>query len=162
VAKSVGNRALSPPQTEAHLLQGETHTDHHGNAMVSAMPSLDFDSSRLDDALQSMTPEQLDALPFGVIGFDPQGHIVQYNDFEARAAHFPRQDVLGQHLFVELAPCLNNYLVAGRFDEALEQGALLDETLPYVLTFRMRPTRVRLRLIASSGHDIRYVLVDRG
>ena len=28
-------------------------------------------------------------------------------------ANFKQDEVLGQHVFVELAPCLNNYLVAG-------------------------------------------------
>jgi len=68
---------------------------------------------------------------------------------------------MGQHAFVELAPCLNNCLVAGRFEEAQDQAQALDETLPYVLSFRMRPTRVQMRLLSSPDQPLRFILVQR-
>ncbi len=51
---------------------------------------------------------------------------------------------------------LSNY-VAERMLEAP-----LDVTLPYVLTFRMRPTPVRLRLLRAAEAPRRWVLVARG
>ena len=122
----------------------------------------DFESPDLLPHLSDATDAQLDALPFGVIGFDAQGLVQRYNQYEAQAALFDAPAVIGQHVFVELAPCLNNYLVAGRYEEAAEQGHPLDETLPYVLTFRMRPTRVRMRLLWAPGQALRYILVQRG
>jgi hypothetical protein len=56
---------------------------------------------------------------------------------------------------------LNNYLVAGRFEDADAQGEALDEVMLYVLSFRMRPTRVSMRLIARPGAPLRFVLVQR-
>ena len=123
--------------------------------------TLRFDAADLLAGLRDASDAELDELPFGVIGFDGDGRIVRYNRFESREARFERSTVMGQHVFVELAPCLNNYLVAGRFDEAREAGEPLDATLPYVLTFRMRPTRVRMRLLSQAGDPVRYVLVDR-
>jgi photoactive yellow protein len=120
-----------------------------------------FDSPRLLDTLKGMPAEQLDELPFGVIGFDAQGVVQRYNAHEAMMANFEVASVLGQHVFVELAPCLNNYLVAGRFEEAQEQGQALDEILPYVLSFRMRPTRVQMRLLSSPDEALRFILVQR-
>jgi len=52
---------------------------------------------------------------------------------------------------------MNNFMVAQRFEDEPE----LDATLPYVLTLRMRPTRVRLRLLATSGTTRRYILIER-
>jgi hypothetical protein len=52
-------------------------------------------------------------------------------------------------------------MVAQRFEDAHADGTALDETIPYVLTLRMRPTKVRLRLLAQPGAAIRYVLVQR-
>ncbi len=127
---------------------------------MNALPA--FDEVQLLDTLQQLDTEQLDALPFGVIGFDATGRIVRYNRFEAQAALFEPAQVMGQHVFIELAPCLNNYLVAGRFEDQLQAGQPLDETMPWLLTFRMRPTPVRLRLLARPGADTRYVLVQRG
>ena len=109
--------------------------------------------------LEAMSPQALDDLPFGVIGFAADGRITRYNRYESEAAQFPVAEVLGQHLFEELAPCLNNYLVAGVFDEA--GSSAVDSSLPYVLTFRMKPTRVSLRLLAPAGAGTRYVLVQR-
>ena len=65
--------------------------------------------------------------------------------------------VVGKHLFEAVAPCMNNYLVAQRF----EDGGALDETLDYVLTLRMKPTPVKLRLVKGGADERRYVLVQR-
>lgn len=129
--------------------------------MNGLLNTLTFDSDDLLSRLEAMSPEQLDEVNFGIIGFDATGLVRRYNAHEAQMALFDREDVLGQHLFIELAPCLNNYLVASRFEDALATPEPLDEQLPYVLTFRMRPTRVRIRLLASPGVDMRYVLIQR-
>lgn len=129
--------------------------------MNTEATTLAFDATQMHERLQAMSDAELDALGFGVIGFDAAGAVRRYNRYEATAAMFDVQHTLGQHVFVEVAPCLNNYLVAGRFDEAFAQAQPLDEALPYVLTFRMRPTRVRLRLLAPGGEGLRYVLVQR-
>jgi hypothetical protein len=42
-----------------------------------------------------------------------------------------------------------------------EHEAELDDIVPYVLTLRMRPTKVRLRLLATAGILRRYVLIER-
>jgi hypothetical protein len=71
---------------------------------------------------------------------------------------------MGRSLFTVIAPCLNNAMVAGRFDLAVKDGAALDMTMDYVLSLRMRPVKVRLRLLAPSGdfqRTLRYVLIQR-
>jgi hypothetical protein len=52
---------------------------------------------------------------------------------------------------------MNNFMVAQRFEEEAE----LDEVVPYVLTLRMRPTPVQLRLLKSSHSETRFLLVER-
>lgn len=123
--------------------------------------NLDFDTEGLCERLQSLDQTALDALGFGVIGFDDTGRIGRYNAYESKAAHFPIDQVMGQHVFEELAPCLNNYLVATRFEDAHREGVALDDGLPYVLTFRMRPTPVKLRLLSRPDLTWRFVLVLR-
>jgi photoactive yellow protein len=120
-----------------------------------------FDAPDLCRTLNQCTHEQLDELPYGVIGFLPNGRIQRYNRHESQMAFFDREVVLGQHVFLELAPCLNNYLVETRFADAEAANQPLDETLPYVLTFRMRPTRVRLRLLSAPDQPLRFVLIHR-
>jgi hypothetical protein len=52
-------------------------------------------------------------------------------------------------------------MVAQRFEDAQDEGSALDDTIDYVLTLRMRPVKVKLRLLAAAGGNQRYVLVQR-
>lgn len=103
----------------------------------------------------------LDPWPFGVIGFDADGRVCRYNAWESQAAGLSAARVLGQPLFTVVAPCMNNPLVAQRFAQAAAAGQALDHPQPYVLTLRMRPTPVTLRLLAPAGAGLRYVLIQR-
>nr|WP_269156170.1 phosphonate transporter [Pandoraea apista] len=99
----------------------------------------------------------MDALPFGVIGFTSDAIVTTYNATESRNAGLSPQRVLGKHFFEEVAPCMNNFMVAQRFDDMVE----LDDIIPYVLTLRMRPTPVRLRLLKTPRCATRFVLIER-
>lgn len=120
-----------------------------------------FDQPGIAALLADMDDATLDTLGFGVIGFDGQDRVRRYNAFESQAAGLRPERVLAQDLFSVVAPCMNNYLVAQRFIDAREAGAALDETINYVLTLRMRPTKVQLRLLAEPGAELSYVLVHR-
>ena len=131
------------------------------NPVMATTEPFSLEDADLLAQLEALSAEGLDQLPFGVIGFDAAGNVVRYNAYESQAALFPVDTVMGQHVFIELAPCLNNYLVAGRFEEAAVAGTALDETMPYVLTFRMRPTRVRMRILFDPAVDTRYLCILR-
>jgi photoactive yellow protein len=120
-----------------------------------------FDARGLADVLDASSQEQIDTLDFGVIGFDGDANVQRYNAFESQAAGLSPQRVIGEPLFTNVAPCLNNFMVAQRFEDALAEGSELDDTIDYVLTLRMRPVKVKLRLLASAGSGTRYVLVQR-
>ncbi|MGI4721458.1 MAG: phosphonate transporter [Janthinobacterium lividum] len=123
--------------------------------------SLSFSSADLAAQLDQCTSEQLDQLDFGVIGFDADSNVQRYNTFESQAAGLSPQRVIGQPLFTNVAPCLNNFMVAQRFEDAQDEGGALDDTIDYVLTLRMRPVKVALRLLAGPATGHRYVLVQR-
>jgi photoactive yellow protein len=125
------------------------------------MTALAFDQADLGQRLAALGDQQLDEADFGIIGFDDATVVSRYNRFESQAAGLPPHSVLGQPLFTSVAPCMNNYLVAQRFADAQADGSALDTTISYVLTLRMRPTRVQLRLLALPGAATRYVLVQR-
>jgi photoactive yellow protein len=104
-----------------------------------------------------MSPKELDDLAYGVIGMAPDGTVEIYNATESKLAGLSQGRVLGQHLFTAIAPCMNNYLVAQRFDDEAE----LDAVIPYVLTLRMRPTPVKLRLLRTAQQARRFLLIQR-
>ena len=129
--------------------------------MNDTLLRLCFDVADIGVALDAATPDVLDTLDFGVIGFDALGLVRTYNRFESEAAGLHSDRVLGRALFTQVAPCMNNFMVAQRFHDARASGTALDATIDYVLTLRMRPIRVVLRLVAQSRGDLAYVLVRR-
>jgi photoactive yellow protein len=123
--------------------------------------SLEFAQPDLCAEIAGLSAAELDHLDFGVIGFDAETVVRRYNAYESKAAALSPNSVLGHPLFTVVAPCMNNFMIAQRFDDAVSGGTRLDETIDYVLTLRMRPVKVKLRLLASPGLALRYVLVSR-
>jgi photoactive yellow protein len=128
---------------------------------MNAVTDLSFAAPGLHARLAQLSPEQLDRLDFGVIGFGADTNVSRYNQTESDAAGLSAPRVLGQPLFTNVAPCLNNFMVAQRFEDAELDATTLDDTIDYVLTLRMRPVKVKLRLLAAPGDEQRYVLVQR-
>jgi photoactive yellow protein len=122
---------------------------------------LAFSAADVYARLDALDEAGLDGLDFGVIGFDADTVVRRYNAFECRYAGLAVSRVVGEPLFTVVAPCMNNYLVAQRFEDAAASGAPLDATIDYVLTLRMLPVKVNLRLLALAGHSLRYLLVSK-
>lgn len=128
---------------------------------MSEPVTLAFSQADLGDRIEALTDTEIDLLDFGVIGFDAETMVCRYNAFESKCAGLAPSRVLSHPLFTVVAPCMNNFLVAQRFEDAAASGAALDVTIDYVLTLRMRPVKVALRLLAAPGAKRRYVLVQR-
>ena len=122
---------------------------------------LTFSAPGLFARLEQLDADALDNLDFGVIGFDGDTNVSRYNRVESEAAGLTAPRVVGQPLFTNVAPCLNNFMVAQRFEDAQDDATSLDDTIDYVLTLRMRPIKVKLRMLAEPGSAVRYVLVQR-
>lgn len=123
--------------------------------------ALSFSDAAVHRELDLCSNDDLDALDFGVIGIDAAAVVQRYNSFESKAAGLSSARVLGHPLFTVVAPCMNNFMVAQRLEDALANATPLDDIVDYVLTLRMRPVKVKLRLLALPGSDTRYVLVQR-
>lgn len=123
--------------------------------------ALAFDQPQLQAHLQALSAEALNDVAFGIIGIDAQGIVQRYNTWEQKAAGLTREQAMGLHLFGVVAQCMNNFMVAQRFEDTAAAGVELDETINYTLTLRMRPARVRLRLLAKPGEALRFVCIDR-
>lgn len=120
-----------------------------------------FDQEDILTELASAPDVTLDAYGFGVIGFDRATVVRRYNTFESNVAGLSNSKVVGHPLFTVVAPCMNNFLVAQRFEDATAANTELDIVIDYVLTLRMRPIKVKLRLLAGAASDLRYVLIKR-
>ncbi len=107
--------------------------------------------------LEAMGVEGRDELPFGVVAFNRDTIVESYNATESRLSGLAPSTVVGAPFFDTVAQCMNNFMVAQRFEDEPE----LDAVIPFVLTLRMRPTRVRLRLLATATVARRYILIER-
>lgn len=124
----------------------------------------DFAAPDLLRRIAALDEAALDDLDFGVIGFgkEPEAIVQRYNATERQGSGLERDRVVGLPLFAVVAQCMNNYLVAQRFDDAVAAQQPLDETLNFTFTLRMRPTPVVLRLLSAPDHPLQYVAVRRG
>jgi photoactive yellow protein len=116
----------------------------------------DFETVSLQD-LDAMNDGDLDVLPYGVIAFAADTIVHRYNLTEARMAGLDPSTVKGAPFFAAVAQCMNNFMVAQRFEDEPD----IDEVMPYTLTLRMRPTKVRMRLMAAAEMQLRYILIER-
>jgi len=130
---------------------------------MSTHPAVEFAQPDLLDPLLALDAAELDTLEFGVIGFGSAAEAVvrDYNAFESKLAGLSKERVIGHPLFTVVAPCMNNFMVAQRFEDAAAAGQSLDLTLDYVLTLRMRPQKVQLRLLADPGAERRFLVIRR-
>jgi photoactive yellow protein len=118
---------------------------------------LTFAQPGLFESLSEANSAVLDAVPFGVVGMNPDGTVCSYNIFESEIAGLKPATVIGRHFFSQVAPCTNNFMVAERFETA----AALDDIIDYVFTLRMQPTKVRLRLLKKAGQSRMFLAVER-
>jgi photoactive yellow protein len=107
----------------------------------------------LFDWLQSASQADMDRLSFGIVGMSPDGLIEHYNLAESRLSGLTPERILGRHFFTSVAPCTNNFMVAHRFETESEIDAMID----YVFTFRLAPTKVRLRLMKRPNARLMYL-----
>ena len=125
------------------------------------MNQISFDVKDLGKILSELNNDQLDEFDFGVIGFDNDSAVKVYNARESKMAGLSKQNVLGADLFNTVAPCMNNFLVAQKFQDAMDEADELDEIMDYVLTLKMKPTRVKLRLISNPQLSLHYLIILR-
>lgn len=116
------------------------------------------DDPSLLNLLSGASLQEVDTFPFGVIGFDREEIVAVYNAEESRRSGLLTERVVGLRFFTEVAPCINNPLVAERF----RTEPVLDASTDYVFTFMMKPTPVRLRMLADPDVELRYLVVTDG
>lgn len=116
------------------------------------------DASTLNN-LGSLTREQADKCPYGIVKVDPTGKILLYNHYEASLAGVAPSAAEGKNFFTEIAPCTNNKLVMGRFKKGLEAGEL-DVEFNYTFTYKMKPTNVKLHLKHDKASGTNWVFVQ--
>ncbi len=133
-----------------------TSPDSHPS--VHAPSPDDAVKDALLDAVDRMSSDELDALPYGMIQLDTSGRILKYNLVESRLASLPQQAQIGKHFFTEVAPCTKVQQFYGRFKEGVVHESL-DATFQYHFAFKQSPRDVTVRLFYSRRTRSVWVMI---
>lgn len=124
-------------------------------------------SSTIDPrTLDQRSDAELDSLPFGVIGLDPDGVILRYNLYESRLARLDRNQVVGKNFFLQIAPCTRNEQFEGRFRAFVAAGGVArdgsaTERFAFVFDFRFGAQDVAVDIVRAGTSDRYYLLINR-
>ena len=110
------------------------------------------------EQIDRMSPDELDALPFGAIRLDTDGKIITYNMTESRLTGRDPKRVVGRNFFTDVAPCTNVQAFAGRFREGMAKKEL-HAIFPYRFDFEMAPRDVTVTLFYSKQTGGAWVFV---
>ncbi|HST62754.1 MAG TPA: PAS domain-containing protein [Longimicrobium sp.] len=111
--------------------------------------------------LDTLSGEELDDLPVGIIQLDRDGTVLQYNATESSLARFSRAEVVGRNFFTEIAPCTAVRDFQGRFEEGVKRGEL-DATFGYRFRFADERTKdVTITMSYRAHSDNVWVVVER-
>jgi len=111
------------------------------------------------DELAKLTPEQLDALPYGVIELSADGTILSYNTGEAQISGRKPDKVIGRNFFTEVAPCTDVREFYGRFLDLIEHRAINHE-FEFTFSFAV-PVQVFITMLYEQHENTVWVMVNR-
>ena len=124
------------------------------------MPPLPgFHTKNLAEAVEALSPDQLDLLPFGVTGLDPLNVVRLRNRCEQDLSGFGDSAALGRLFFVDVAPCLNTSAFKGRIDRARREGKL-DIHFSFVCDFPVGLRELNVR-VQSAGDGGCWIFMER-
>ena len=121
------------------------------------MQAISFAAEAVLPPLEAADLKELDQLDFGVVIINKAGKIKAYNKYQAAQANEVQGDVLGKNFFTEVAPCTNNFMVAGKFTDASKAR---DEVMEYIFTYKAKPVKVKLRLIVDPDREDQYLFIQ--
>ena len=109
----------------------------------------DFNEPHLAAMVESLPPEQVDALPFGAIRLDAEGRVLRFNTAERRLSGYSKE-VSGRSFFVDIAPCMNNSSFRGRIEKA-EAAGRLDIAFGHIGDFDDSTKELHVRVQSASA-----------
>lgn len=109
----------------------------------------------------TLTEDELDQLPSGMIQLSRDGTILKFNAAEAQLGGVAKQDAVGRSFFDEIAPCTKVKQFHGQFLAGVERQEL-HTLFPYEFKFRDgRRKNVVISMFYSSSTETVWVMVQR-
>lgn len=117
--------------------------------------------SAVIDLVDTLSDDELNALPVGVIQLDAEGTILRYNDTEADLARRSAAEVVGRNFFTEVATCTRVQEFHGRFVEGVRRREL-NATFRYRFRFSdERAKDVTITMVYRPEMETVWMIVER-
>lgn len=126
---------------------------------MSAIP--DFDAPELARAVETLSPQEIDALPFGAIRLNEAGLVTFYSEAERKLSGSGDRTRLGREFFGQIAPCMDNEAFRGRIEEAKRRGTL-DLEFTHIGDFDDRDRELTVRIQSAAGGGVWIFLRREG
>lgn len=121
---------------------------------------MSFVTAEIDSKLGALSRDEADLADFGIVKVDDEGKIELYNHYEAELAGVTPAAAEGRNFFTEIAPCTNNKLFFGRFQNGVAAGEL-DAEFNYTFTYKLRPTNVGIHMKRDKATDTNWIFVKK-
>ena len=127
---------------------------------MDLLKKVQFGQDDLANVMATLSPAEIDALPFGVIQLDATGRILVYNEMESRITGRRKAGVIGHQFFDAIAPCCNTPAFRGAFDAGVKSGNL-DAMFDYTFDYKMKPMRIKIHMKNALANNSYWVFVKR-
>ncbi|MCS7205556.1 MAG: PAS domain-containing protein [Leptospiraceae bacterium] len=104
-----------------------------------------FVPDTLLENIDFMNKSELEDTSFGIIELDDKGRVIFFNNTESKLTGVSKEEAVGKNFFTEVAPCTNNFIFKGTFENGVQKNEL-NHLFPYTFTYRMAPTHVKVHL----------------
>lgn len=117
-----------------------------------AIERIEIQPEAIFSEIGTMTPQELDLLPFGAIRLSPDGTITAYNQTEEKFAGRKASEVVGKNFFSDVAPCTKVKRFFGAFQAGVERKEL-NEVFDFTFKFPTGAKDVRIRMIYAGAAE---------
>jgi photoactive yellow protein len=118
-----------------------------------------FDTPEAAKTLENLSPDEIDALPFGVVRLSDTGVVTLFSKTEAQQSGFGERRAVGRSFFDLIAPCMNTPAFRGRIDEQVRSGKL-DLEFGHTGDFSDPARFIRIRVCSAAGGGF-WLLLQR-
>jgi len=116
-----------------------------------------FDDPELAFKLDSLSDQELNALPFGVVKLDRELRVRFFSETEARLSGFGVRPVLDLSFFDEVAPCMATSGPRAAAERALADGTL-DLELGHTGDFSDPKRLLRCRIVSAADRGLWFAI----
>ena len=109
-----------------------------------------FGDPNLAAAIERLSPDEIDALPYGAIHVDQEGVVQFYSKAERRLSGSGERPRTGLAFFTRIAPCMDNDAFRGRIERAAQAGKL-DIAFIHIGDFEDDERELSVRIQSAAG-----------